>query len=174
MVQVKILLLNEENQPIKSLIGLGLALGLSMMISPIPPPKKAEAVNPQHIKKVQLVVMPPVSTQPQAVTQPESPPQVPAQADTTAAVETPTCVYGFSVSDYYENLVMQRESSGNSCATNYLGCVGLFQACPGSKLYAACPTLDVNCQLTFFTDYMLATYGSWANAWNSEVTRGWW
>lgn len=153
-----------------------MALSLALSASPVPPPKRVDAYTQKatHIKKVQPAVTPAPSPQPEPFTQPETPPAAPAPVATPPPAPTPQCVTGFTVADYYENLVMQRESGGQSCVTNYLGCVGLFQACPGSKLYAACPTLDVDCQLSFFTNYMLAIYGSWANAWNSEVTRGWW
>lgn len=84
----------------------------------------------------------------------------------------PTPVIGNCGSDYYQQLVYQRESGCRTNAVNYLGCAGIGQACPGSKL--PCTLYDWTCQNNFFTNYMLSVYGSWGAAWNSEVIRGWW
>lgn len=60
--------------------------------------------------------------------------------------------------------IYMHESGNNPLARNYLGCLGIGQACPGSKLLAVCPTLEYNCEDAFFTNYMLARYGTWQNA----------
>ena len=90
----------------------------------------------------------------------------------TIYVAPPQPVVGNCGSDYYQQLVYQRESGCNTAAVNYLGCAGIGQACPGSKL--PCSLYDWVCQNNYFTSYMYAVYGSWAAAWNSELTRGWW
>lgn len=75
-------------------------------------------------------------------------------------------------SDPYQILVYQRESGCKTNSVNSIGCTGIGQACPGSKL--PCSLSDWDCQNNFFTAYMLSRYGSWASAWQSEVSRGWW
>jgi hypothetical protein len=76
--------------------------------------------------------------------------------------------------DYYVNWIIQHESGGNPYAVNSQGCLGLMQACPGSKLTAVCPDLNVPCQMTFFTNYAVNRYGSWYNAWLAWQRQGWW
>ncbi len=83
---------------------------------------------------------------------------------------------GISPSDYgYVDYVFSRESRWNAAATNAGGCYGLGQACPGSKLVAACPNWqsDAVCQTKFFTGYA-NRYGGWAGAYNAWINKGWW
>ncbi len=65
-----------------------------------------------------------------------------------------------------KTFIYDNESGNNPVRYNSSGCVGLGQACPGSKLLAVCPTLDYNCEDIFFTNYMLNRYKSWVNAYN--------
>lgn len=62
--------------------------------------------------------------------------------------------------------IYEHESGNRLTARNSGGCLGLGQACPGSKLVAACPNweTDYACQDQFFTNYMLNRYGTWENA----------
>lgn len=65
--------------------------------------------------------------------------------------------------------LIQRESSWRLTATNYLGCIGLGQACPSgikSVLLANCPDWETNavCQLRVFTNYVNVRYGGWNQA----------
>ena len=72
---------------------------------------------------------------------------------------------GISSEDYgYVNFVISRESNWNPNSRNAGGCLGLGQACPGSKLTAACPNLDAVCQLRFFSGYADGRYGGWGGA----------
>lgn len=103
------------------------------------------------------------------LTEPQNAPQATLAA---VYVPPPSPVVGNCGSDYYQQLVYQRESGCNTAAVNYLGCAGIGQACPGSKL--PCTLYDWTCQNNYFTNYMLVVYGSWQAAWNSELTRGWW
>lgn len=83
---------------------------------------------------------------------------------------------GIAPSDYaYVDYVFSRESHWNAAAVNSGGCTGLGQACPGSKLAAACPNWqsDPVCQTTFFTKYA-SRYGGWAGAYNAWINKGWW
>lgn len=88
-----------------------------------------------------------------------------------APVTASQCASGITVPDYYENLVMQRESSGNSCAMNPSGACGLFQALPCSKM--GCSLYDVACQEAWGESYISSTYGTASNAWQHELDFGW-
>jgi uncharacterized protein YabE (DUF348 family) len=83
---------------------------------------------------------------------------------------------GISASDYgYVNYIISRESGWRPNALNGGGCAGLGQACPGSKLAAACPGWqnDPVCQLRFFSGYA-GKYGGWGGAYNFWVSHHWW
>ncbi len=66
----------------------------------------------------------------------------------------------------YKLYIYNHESGNNPARTNGSGCIGLGQACPGSKLLKVCPTLDYACEDNFFTNYAIARYGSWAGAYS--------
>lgn len=71
--------------------------------------------------------------------------------------------------------IYNKESGNRSTARNSGGCLGIGQACPGSKLLAVCPDLnDYACQDNFFTNYMLARYKSWENAKAFHIKNNWW
>jgi uncharacterized protein YabE (DUF348 family) len=83
---------------------------------------------------------------------------------------------GISSSDYgYVNFVISHESGWNPASLNGSGCAGLGQACPGSKLAAACPGWQNNpvCQLHYFTGYA-GRYGGWGGAYNFWVSHHYW
>jgi uncharacterized protein YabE (DUF348 family) len=84
---------------------------------------------------------------------------------------------GIAKSDYvYVEYVIEHESHWNLASVNSAGCSGLGQACPGSKLAAACPAwrTDAICQMKFFNGYAVDRYGTWAAAYNFKVSHGWW
>lgn len=70
--------------------------------------------------------------------------------------------------------IYMHESGNNPKARNSAGCLGLGQACPGSKLLAVCPNLDYACEDQFFTNYMLVRYRSWENARAFWLAHNWW
>lgn len=71
--------------------------------------------------------------------------------------------------------IFQKESSNNPYAKNASGCLGLGQACPGSKLLAVCPDLgNVQCQINFFTAYANSRYGGWEGAYQFWIRNHWW
>lgn len=70
--------------------------------------------------------------------------------------------------------IYMKESGNNPLARNSAGCLGLGQACPGSKLLAVCPNLDYACQDAFFTNYALSRYGSWEGALAFWQSHNWW
>jgi uncharacterized protein YabE (DUF348 family) len=83
---------------------------------------------------------------------------------------------GISSGDYgYVNYVVSHESGWNPASLNGSGCAGLGQACPGSKLAAACPGWQNNpvCQLRFFSGYA-GRYGGWAGSYNFWVSHHYW
>lgn len=67
-----------------------------------------------------------------------------------------------------------KESGNNPLARNAGGCLGLGQACPGSKLLAVCPNLDYACEDAFFTNYAISRYGSWEGAYQFWLAHSWW
>lgn len=72
--------------------------------------------------------------------------------------------------------IISRESGWRLTARNSGGCLGLGQACPGSKLIAACPDYanDPVCQIRFFNGYAVGRYGSWNGAYNFWQVNHWW
>jgi hypothetical protein len=71
--------------------------------------------------------------------------------------------------------IYMHESGNNPLARNSTGCLGIGQACPGSKLLAVCPNLaDYACQDAFFTRYMTARYKTWENAYSFWLANRWW
>ena len=71
--------------------------------------------------------------------------------------------------------IYNHESGNRTTARNAGGCLGLGQACPGSKLLAVCPDLnDYACQDAFFTNYAVSRYGSWEGAKAFWDSHNWW
>ena len=68
--------------------------------------------------------------------------------------------------------IYQKESGNNPAAINSIGCRGLGQACPGSKL--PCSNTDYACQDAWFTNYAMTRYGSWENAKAFWIQNHWW
>ena len=73
--------------------------------------------------------------------------------------------------DEAKMFIYMHESGNNPNAVNSLGCRGLGQACPGSKLPCGA---DYACQDAWFTQYMLNRYGSWNNARDFWLRNHWW
>lgn len=78
----------------------------------------------------------------------------------------------------YAAYIYGRESGGrvtgncDTTARNAGGCLGIGQACPGSKI-AHCGS-DYTCQNNWFTQYAMDRYGSWAAAFSFHKANGWW
>ncbi len=70
-----------------------------------------------------------------------------------------------------KSCIYAKESGNRTTAVNSIGCRGLGQACPGSKL--PCGD-DYACQDAYFTNYAITRYGSWANAWEFWKGHNWW
>ena len=63
------------------------------------------------------------------------------------------------------------ESGNRTTALNSIGCRGLGQACPGTKL--PCGD-DYACQDAWFSQYAIERYGSWEQAWVFWQANRWW
>jgi hypothetical protein len=84
---------------------------------------------------------------------------------------------GIPTSQHYAaDYIIAHESGWKLAARNSSGCLGLGQACPGSKLVAACPDYasDAICQLRFFNSYAVGRYGSWQGAYQFWLYNHWW
>lgn len=68
--------------------------------------------------------------------------------------------------------IYQLESGCRTGAYNEIGCRGLGQACPGSKL--PCSDSDWNCQDAWFRNYAVERYGSIYNAYIFRINHNWW
>lgn len=77
-------------------------------------------------------------------------------------------------SDPYMAQIYQHESGCSTTRTNSIGCLGLGQSCPASKLLAVCPTMDWACENAWFTNYANNRYGSPAQAWAVWQVQRWW
>lgn len=74
--------------------------------------------------------------------------------------------------DPYMSQIYMRESGCRVGAVNPIGCTGLGQSCPASKI-AHCG-LDWACQNAWFTNYANVRYGSPAGAWAFWQRNSWW
>ena len=74
----------------------------------------------------------------------------------------------------YARYIYMHESGCSTSITNAIGCLGIGQACPGSKLRQVCPNLDYACENRFFTSYATSVYGGWAGAYQWWLRHSWW
>lgn len=74
----------------------------------------------------------------------------------------------------YANYIYMHESGCSTTITNGLGCLGIGQACPGSKLEVVCPNLDYTCENAYFTSYANSVYGGWVGAYDHWLAFSWW
>lgn len=86
------------------------------------------------------------------------------------AVGAPQMAYAATCGDA-KSCIYMKESGNNPNAVNSIGCRGIGQACPGSKL--PCDA-DYACQDAYFTNYAMTRYGSWENAWAFWEKNSWW
>lgn len=71
----------------------------------------------------------------------------------------------------YKDFIYYKESSCNPGSVNSIGCRGIGQACPGTKL--PCGN-DFACQDAWFSNYAIQRYGSWESAYNFWLRNNWW
>lgn len=78
---------------------------------------------------------------------------------------------GCNTGNMYKDYIYSHESGCNPASVNSIGCRGIGQACPGSKLPCGA---DFACQDAYFTTYALSRYGSWQAAYNFWLINHWW
>lgn len=144
-------LAKSDNKPIKSAVKTPVKVVKTPAPVPAPAPTPAPTVAPQPVEQpVQRVV--------------EASPAAPTGCG----------------DNQYAAYIYGMESGGripgncNPTAQNAGGCLGIAQACPGSKLLAVCPNLDYACENIFFANYALARYGSWAGAYAFWLAHNYW
>jgi hypothetical protein len=120
--------------------------------------------------------LPPPETTVPATTEPK-----PAPPPTPTTEPPPVSNGSYDCGDnYYAAYIYGQESGGRivgNCdpkAENASGCLGIGQACPGSKLTNVCPDLDYACENEFFTAYAINRYGGWEQAYNHWIAHGSW
>lgn len=74
--------------------------------------------------------------------------------------------------NYYANYIYMRESGCRTHIYNSIGCYGIGQSCPASKI-AHCGA-DYACQNAWFSNYAVQRYGSWQGAYNFWLRNHWW
>lgn len=131
---------------------------------------KIEELQDPHVQAVSNVEPPVEPIAPVPV--PEPIPEPTPIVEPPVAPEPPKPVYYPMPEDQAKAFIYSHESGNNPAAVNSIGCRGLGQACPGSKL--PCSDTDYACQDTWFTNYMLARYGSWSNAHQFWLQHSWW
>lgn len=101
-----------------------------------------------------------------------------AHAESLAMIEVPSETKPSSVAEstcntgnVYKDFIYMHESGCNPGSVNSIGCRGLGQACPGTKL--PCGN-DFACQDAYFTQYALGRYGSWEAAYQFWKANNWW
>lgn len=72
----------------------------------------------------------------------------------------------------YKDYIYFRESGCRTDAVNPIGCKGIGQACPASKI-AHCGN-DFACQDAWFSNYAVTRYGGWEAAWSFWLQHSWW
>lgn len=72
----------------------------------------------------------------------------------------------------YKDYIYFRESGCRTDAVNPIGCKGIGQACPASKI-AHCGN-DFACQDEWFSNYAQTRYNGWEQAYNFWVKNQWW
>lgn len=173
---IQVITVNEDvPAPVQNVIDMSLSFGSQAVRQEGSPGKivKTYQVNIQNGEEVGRVLLQSVTTV-QPVT------RIVAKGNTVnipADKQSVMAAAGISPSDYaYVDYVFSRESRWNAAAVNAGGCSGLGQACPGSKLAAACPNwqTDAVCQTKFFTGYAVGRYGSWQGAYNAWISKHWW
>ena len=129
------------------------------------PPKKAQAehINKVEPAKVAVVSTPSVSPTPT----PTAVQPVKVQPKPVPQPASPNCG-----SEPYMAYIYQKESGCRTTALNSIGCYGIGQSCPASKI-AHCGA-DWGCQNAWFTNYAITRYGSTQQAYNFWLANHWW
>lgn len=136
-------------------------------------PRPGHIVYGDPIAPAPHVVVPkpqvPLPETPLAHVEPLAPAPVPVPVVPVYVPPAPAIGCG---SDPYMAQIYMHESGCNTASVNSIGCAGLGQACPGSKL--PCSLSDWACQNAFFVNYANSVYGSPAAAWAAWQVKHWW
>ena len=142
------------------------------------PPRKTQAENINNVQAVVETPKPEVKqvneTKPQTQ-EPVKPKPSPApQPKQVEAPKPKPVVQGVTNcgDNVYKQYIYQKESGCRTNAINSIGCRGIGQACPGSKL--PCSNSDFACQDAWFSNYAIQRYGSWEKAYNFWLRNHWW
>lgn len=84
---------------------------------------------------------------------------------------TASAAPGCNTGNRFKDYIYMKESGCNPAAVNSIGCRGIGQACPGSKLPCGA---DFACQDAYFSNYAVQRYGSWESAYNFWLNNHWW
>jgi hypothetical protein len=91
---------------------------------------------------------------------------------TRTAYAAPAGVTGNCGDNMYKQYIYQHESGCDTGRYNSIGCFGIGQSCPASKI-AHCGT-DFACQDAWFSNYAQQRYGGWAAAYQFWLQNRWW
>lgn len=92
-------------------------------------------------------------------------------AENASGLKIASASSGCNTGNKYKDFIYMKESSCNPSAVNSIGCRGIGQACPGSKLPCGA---DFACQDAWFSNYAIQRYGSWEAAYNWWLVNHWW
>lgn len=115
-------------------------------------------------------VEPKPEVKPEPVVQPTPQPQ-PKQVQTVTTPSIAVAGGKCNTGNPYKDYIYYKESTCNPAAVNHIGCRGIGQACPGSKLPCGA---DFACQDAWFSNYAIQRYGSWENAYAFWLQNHWW
>lgn len=88
-----------------------------------------------------------------------------------SATPVASAAVGCNTGNQYKDFIYMKESGCNPSAVNSIGCRGIGQACPGSKLPCGA---DFACQDAWFSNYAIQRYGSWEAAHSFWLKNHWW
>lgn len=92
-------------------------------------------------------------------------------AQAATGVASVSAQSGCNTGNPYKDYIYMKESGCRPSAVNSIGCRGIGQACPGTKLPCGA---DFSCQDAYFSNYAISRYGSWENAYNFWINHHWW
>lgn len=151
-------------------IRIALSAGLTLLVTLHGASALPSQINNSEPKQVAVQT----SEKPVVTENPQPKPEQPQEAPQPVAVQSEEIPPSQPVTcgdNTYANYIYMHESSCNVNAVNSIGCRGIGQACPGSKL--PCGS-DYECQNKWFTNYALTRYGSWKNAYETWLIQHWW
>jgi len=148
--------------------------GIAIFIGLVLPGSLARPHESQPISAKPVAIVKPLpepSVAPKEAAQPVEEPAPAPAAPTPAPQPVGGYVEGCGDNEY-AHYIYSHESGCNTNALNSIGCYGIGQACPASKL-DQCGG-DYACQNAWFSQYAADRYGGWYNAYLFWVNNHWW